>query len=163
MVFRKNTVAVPDSPAIAPDAILTCDEVKRENPVLGSSDQRTGEVRVPEELEAIETTHARVAFTFSVRPCVVGLTLPTLTVEAPAGANAATCIFTRGGTVTETVWVRLLDDPCCAMAGREIIAVPSTAASSVRRSPTIFRASSYREPWLSSGVICMKHNMPLAL
>ena len=90
MMFRKNTVAALDSLDIEPDAILTCDEVKVENPALGSSDQRTGELRIAEELEAIESTHARVAFTFSVRPCVVGLTLPTLMVEAADGANAAT-------------------------------------------------------------------------
>ena len=90
MMFRKNTVAALDSLDIEPDAILTCDEVKVENPALGPSDQRTGVFRVVEELEAIESTHARVALTFNERPCVVGLTLPTLTVEAAAGANAET-------------------------------------------------------------------------
>ncbi|HVT03891.1 MAG TPA: hypothetical protein VHL58_11025 [Thermoanaerobaculia bacterium] len=54
--------------------------------------------------------------------------------------------MTRGGTVTVTVWVRLLKDPRCATAAREIIALPITIASSVRRSLTIYRASSYHEP-----------------
>ena len=90
MMFRKNTVAAMDSPAIEPDAILTCDEVKFENPALGWSDQRAGVFPVAEELEAIDSTHARVALTFSERPCVDGLTLPTLAAEVAAGANAAT-------------------------------------------------------------------------
>ena len=90
MMFRKNTVAALDSPAIEPDAILTCDDVNVENPALGSSDQRTGVFRAVEELEAIESTHARVALTFTERPCVDGLMLPTLMAEAAEGANAAT-------------------------------------------------------------------------
>ena len=91
MMFRKNTVAALDSPAIEPDAILTCDEVNLENPALGSSDQRTGALCVVEELEPIESTHACVALTFRERPCVDGVTLPTLAAEVAEGAaNAAT-------------------------------------------------------------------------
>jgi hypothetical protein len=47
--------------------------------------------------------------------------------------------------VTETVCVRLLEDPRWATAPREIIALPITIASKERRSMTIYRASSYRD------------------
>jgi len=43
-----------------------------------------------EELEPIESTHACVALTFRERPCVDGVTLPTLAAEVAEGANAAT-------------------------------------------------------------------------
>src|SRR4030081_291936 len=129
MTFRKNTVAALGSPATAPEAILTLDEVSLENPVPGSSDQRTAPSS-EEELEPIESTHVPVALTFSDRPCVDGLTIAALAAEAEVGENDATCTFTRGGTVTVTVWVRLLEDPCWATAAREMIALPITIASS---------------------------------
>lgn len=136
MTSRKNTVAALESPASAPDAILTFDEVNFENPVPGSRDQRTG-LSSEEGLEPIESTHARVALTFSDRPCVDGLMLAALEAETEVGENDATCTFTRGGTVTVTVWVRLLEDSRWATAPREIIALPITIASSELRSLTI--------------------------
>jgi hypothetical protein len=48
--------------------------------------------------------------------------------------------LTLGGTVTVTVFVKL-ENACCALAGSEIIVIPSATAISVRRYPTIFRAS----------------------
>jgi hypothetical protein len=71
---------------------------------------------------------------------VDGVTLPTLRAEASAGENDATCTLTRGGTVTVTVWVRLLEDPRWATAAREIIALPITIASIERRSLTILQS-----------------------
>jgi hypothetical protein len=139
MTFRKNTFAGPESPDNEPDAILTFEEVSFENPEPGSSDQRTG-LSAEEGLEPIESTHACVPLTFSDSPCVDGLTLPTLRAEAGAGENDATCTLTRGGTVTVTVWVRLLEDPRWATAAREIIALPITIASIERRSLTILQS-----------------------
>jgi len=81
-VLRKNTVAALTSVEIAPDAILTFVAVNVENPELASCDQRTCEVRAEETPDPIESTHACVALTLSERPCVVGLMVPTLTVEA---------------------------------------------------------------------------------
>jgi hypothetical protein len=137
MTFRKNTVAALGSPATAPDAILTFDEVSLENPVPDSSDQRTAPSS-EEGFEPIESTHARVALTFSDRPCVDGLTLAAL--EAEVGENDATCTFTRGGTVTLTVWVRLLEDPSWATAAREMSALPITIASSESRIRAILQS-----------------------
>lgn len=132
---------------IAPDAILTCVEVNFEKPEVASSDQRTGWVRGPEEAsDPMERTQPCVALTFRERLCVDVLTLPTLIAGAADGTNAAICTLTLGGTVTVTVCRRLLDDPCCALAGRDIIAVPIEIAIRVRRSLTIDRASSCREP-----------------
>jgi hypothetical protein len=139
MTLRKNTVAALGSPATAPEAILTFDEVSLENPVPGSSDQRTAPSS-DEELEPIESTHVLVALTFSDRPCVDGLTIAALAAEAEVGENDATCTFTRGGTVTETVWVRLLEDPCWATAAREMIALPITIASSESRIRAILQS-----------------------
>jgi hypothetical protein len=145
-MLRKKTLAALWSPPMVPEAILTCDDVSFENPVPGSSDQRTVALGAEEGLEPMESTHACVALTFSDRPWVDGLTLPTLTADVNVGENEATCTFTRGGTVTVIVWVRLLEDPRWATAAREIIALPTTIASNERRSLTIYRASSYREP-----------------
>jgi hypothetical protein len=139
MTFRKNTVAALGSPATAPEAILTFDEVSLENPAPGSSDQRTAPSS-EDELEPIESTHVLVALTFSDRPCVDGLTLAALAAEAEVGENDATCTFTRGGTVTLTVWVRLLEDPCWATAAREMIALPITIASSESRIRAILQS-----------------------
>jgi len=139
MTFRKNTVAAPASTASAPDAILTFDEVSLENPVPDSSDQRTA-LSSEEGLEPIESTHVRVALTFSDRPCVDGFTLAALEAEAEVGDNDATCTLTRGGTVTLTVWVRLLEDPCWATAARETIALPITIASSESRIRAILQS-----------------------
>ena len=146
MMFRKNRVAALGSTASVPDAILTCEEVSFENPVPGSSDHRTFWFCCEEGLEPIESTHAWVALTFRDKPRVEEVAFPALTAEMEVGESGATCIFTRGGTVTLTVCVRLLEDPCCATAAREIIALPITIASKERRSLTIYRASSYREP-----------------
>jgi hypothetical protein len=110
MAFRKNTVAALESPACVPDA-MTRDEGSFENPVPGSSDHRTFAFSSEEGLEPMESTHARVALTFSDKPWVEGLTLLALTAEIEAGESEATCTFTRGGTVTVTVWVRLLEAP----------------------------------------------------
>jgi hypothetical protein len=145
-MFRKNKVAALGSTASVPDAILTWEEESFENPVPGSSDHRTFWFGCEEGLEPIESTHACVALTFSDKPCVEEVAFPALTAEMEVGENEATWTFTRGGTVTLTVCVRLLEDPCCATAGREIIALPITIASNEQRSPTIYRASSYREP-----------------
>jgi hypothetical protein len=149
--LRKNTVAALASVEVEPDAILTFVEFNVENPALASLDQRTCEAPTDETPDPIDSTHACVALTLSESPCVDALMFPTPATERAVVAKAPTWTFTLGGTVTLTMWVRLLDDPYCAAAGREIIAVPITAASSVRRSPTIFRASSYREPLLSGG------------
>ena len=109
MAFRKNTFAALASPVCVPDA-MTCDDVSFENPVPGSSDHRTFAFS-SEGLELIESTHARDALTFRDKPNVEGLTIPALTAEIEVGESEATCTFTRGGTVTETVWVRLLEAP----------------------------------------------------
>lgn len=140
MRFLKNTVAALESPACVPDATLTCDEVSFENPVPDSSDQRTFVFGSEEGLEPMERTHAWVALTFSDRPCVEGLRLPALIAETEVGENEATCTFTRGGTVTLTVCVRLLEDPRCATAPRENMALPIAITSSERRSLTILQS-----------------------
>lgn len=139
MTFRKNTFAPLESPASEPDAILTFEELSFEKPVPGSSDQRTA-LSAEEGLEPMESTHACVPLTFNDSPCVDGLTLPTLTAEAVGGENDATCTFTRGGTVTVTVWVRLLEDPRWASAAREIIVLPITIANTKWRSLTILQS-----------------------
>ncbi len=102
-MLRKKTLAALWSPPMVPEAILTCDEVSFENPVPGSSDQRTVALGAEEGLEPMESTHACVALTFSDRPCVEGLALSALTAEIEVGENEATCTLTRGGTVTVTV------------------------------------------------------------
>jgi hypothetical protein len=146
MTFRKNRVAALGSTASAPDAILTCEAVSFENPAPGSSDHRTFALCCEEGLDPMESTHACVALTFSDNPCAEEMVLPALAAETELGASEATCTFTRGGTVTLTVWVRLLEDPCWATAAREIIALPITIASKDRRSLSIYRASRYPEP-----------------
>lgn len=144
IAFLKNRVAAPGSTASVPDAILTCEEESFENPVPGSSDHRTFAFCCEEGLEPMVSTHACVALTFSDKPCGEGALLPALTAEMEAAENEATCTLTRGGTVTLTVWVRLLEDPRWASAAREISVLPITIASKERRSLTIYRASSYR-------------------
>ena len=159
-LFRKNTIASVDWVEIVPDATLTSLGDNAENPELGSSDQLTGELCVTEDaLEPTESTQPCVALTLSERPCVDELTLPTLM----DGLAEASCTFTRGGTVTITVWVRLLEEPCCASATREIIALAIATASIARRSETIYRASSHRENQLSGNVFWVRHNMYLPL
>jgi hypothetical protein len=49
----------------------------------------------------------------------------------------ATWTFTRGGTVTDTVWVRLTDDPIWARAGAETIAPLNTSPTTSPRIPAI--------------------------
>jgi hypothetical protein len=163
MTFRKNTVAALESPACVPDARLTCDEVSFENPVPDSSDQRTFVFASEEGLEPMERTHAWVALTFSDRPCVEGLRLPALTAETEVAENEATCTFTREGTVTLTVCVRLLVDPRCATAPLGNIALPIAITSSERRIPTIYRAPVTVSR--SSAIVYswVRHNMYLAL
>jgi hypothetical protein len=109
IALRKNTVAALASPAFVPDA-TTCDEVSFEKPVPASRDHRTFALRSDEELESMESTHARVELTLSDKPRVAGAIVP-LTAEVEIGEIDATCTLTRDGTVTLTVWVRLLDDP----------------------------------------------------
>jgi hypothetical protein len=109
MASRKNTVAALASPAFVPDA-TTCDEVSFEKPAPASRDHRTFAFRSAEELEPIESTQARVELTLSDKPRVAGAIVP-LTAEVEIGEIDATCTLTRGGTVTLTVWVRLLEDP----------------------------------------------------
>jgi hypothetical protein len=109
MAFRKNTFAELASPTCVPEA-TTCDDVSFENPVSGSSDHRTFAF-CSEGLELIESTQARDARTFRDKPCVEGLTPLALTAEIDVRESEATCTFTRGGTVTVTVCVRLLEDP----------------------------------------------------
>ena len=150
MTFRKNTVAALGSPASEPDAILICDEVSFENPVPASSDQRTIAFGCEEGFEPMESTHACVALTFSDRPWVDGLTLAAPTADVDTGEKEATCTFTRGGTVTVTVCMTLLEDPRWATAARESIALPIMIANSERRILTILQSSSYCEPKLSN-------------
>jgi hypothetical protein len=151
IALRKNTVAALASPAFAPDA-TTCEELSFEKPAPASRDHRTFAPRSDEELDPMESTHARVELTLSDNPRVAGAIVP-LTAEVAVGDIDATCTLTRDGTVTLTVWVRLLEDPRCATAAREIIALPITIASSESRSLSIYRASSYREPQLSDSLI----------
>jgi hypothetical protein len=66
--LRKNTIADPGSTANLPDAILVCAEVSFENPVPGSSDQRTFAFGADDGLAPIDSTHACVALTFSDTP-----------------------------------------------------------------------------------------------
>jgi hypothetical protein len=94
-----------------PDAILTFEEVSLANPLPDSSDQRTDEFRSEDGFDPIESTHACVALTFNERPWVDGARLPASTAEVDVRASEATCTFTRGGTVTLTVCVRLLEAP----------------------------------------------------
>ena len=140
MTFLKNTVAALESPACVPDARLTWDEVSFENPVPDSSDQRTFVFGSEAGLEPMERTHGWVALTFSDRPCVEGLRLPAPTAKTEVGENEATCTFTRGGTVTLTVCVRLLEDPRCATAPLGNMALPIAITSSERRSLTILQS-----------------------
>jgi hypothetical protein len=142
IALRKNTVDVPGFAAREPDATLTCEDVSFENPAPDWSDHRTFEFGSDDEFEPIDSTHACVAFTFSERPWVDAPAFVALTAEAEADEKAATFTFTRGGTVTYTVCVRLVEDPACATAPREISALPTTIASN-ERSMTIYRASKY--------------------
>jgi hypothetical protein len=140
-VFRKNTVAIVGPVEITPDAMLTWFDVNVENPEPDPSDQRTGALRLTEELlDPTESTHARVALTLSERPWADAFAVPAVIAGAADVATAATCTFTRGGTVTVTMWVRLLEDPRCAMAARDIIALPTTSTRSVRRNQTILQS-----------------------
>jgi len=138
--LRKNTIAALGSAARAPDAILTCDAVSFENPAPGSSDHSTFEFKTEDGFEPIESTHACEPLTFRERAGVDGPTVTGKTVEE----GDATSTFRRGGTVTNTVCVRLLKDGRWAGATREIIALPTTIASNERRNLTINRASSHR-------------------
>jgi hypothetical protein len=56
------------STANVPDAILVWADVRRENPVPGSSDHRTFAFGAEDGVEPMESTHAWVALTFSETP-----------------------------------------------------------------------------------------------
>jgi hypothetical protein len=92
-----------------------------------------------ESFDPIERIHDCVALTVIERaPAEVAELLT-------AGATAPTWTFTRGGTVTVTVCVRLTDDACWPSTGSAKITLPSTNPVQVRRNAAIDRASSYRE------------------
>jgi hypothetical protein len=110
------------------------------------------------EADAIVSVQAWLAFTLTESPCVDEFKLPTLTAGAEEESDPI-WTFTLGGTVTLTVWVRLAD-PFCAVAMLETSSVAHAAATIVRPSPTISRAS--REP-VETQVIFYRRNMHLAL
>jgi hypothetical protein len=137
--LRKYTPAAAGWLERLPDAITASDD-NLEKPAAESSDQRILEAAAEEvRADPIERIQVRVALTVRATPRVGSFALLT---ERSVGAaeSAAISTLTLGGTVTVTVWVRL-EDACCALAGSEIIVIPNATAISVRRYPTIFRAS----------------------
>jgi hypothetical protein len=137
--LRKYTPAAAGWLERLPDAITASDD-NRENPAAESSDQRILEFVAEEvRVDPIERIQVRVALTVRATPWLGSFAPPTES-SVDVAASAATCTLTLGGTVTVTVCERL-EDAGCALAGSEIIVIPSATAISVRRCPTIFRAS----------------------
>jgi hypothetical protein len=159
--FRKNSCADFGCGENEPAAMLTSGPESAVYPEVAPRDQRTRVLELPLPPEPIERTHARVAFTLREIAWVVAFaelarmaTLDTVT--------GATCTFTRGGTVTLTVWVRLAED--WAATGCATIAIAAARAFRVRWIRTIFGASNDAEQFtLSSLVIFYGHNMRPAL
>jgi hypothetical protein len=105
--LRKNTVAAIGPLDDAPDATLTSVDVSAEKPEPESRDQPIAE---RPRAEPTDRTHARDPLTLSERPWAEAFALVRLTAGALDDAIVPTCTLTRDGTVTETVWTRLLDD-----------------------------------------------------
>ena len=110
------------------------------------------------DVEPIERTHARFASTVTDNPAVFGWAGDTLAGAELENARFATWTFTRGGTVTETVCVRLTAPLDWAPAGSAMIALPITSPATMPRSPVIFRVSSFERQItdlvIDRGTIC---------
>src|SRR3954468_21076197 len=129
--YKVAFAAICDSP---PDAIVDPAGAISAKPAVPLVDHWTRE-----SFDPIERIHDCVALTLIERA-------PTEVAElATAGATAPTWTFTRGGTVTVTVCVRLTDDACWPSTGSAKITLPSTNPVQVRRNTAIDRVSSYRE------------------
>src|SRR5207248_335576 len=126
---------------IAPLATVAFPVVTATNPELPSSDHWCCD---PATTEAIESVQAWVALMFTASPFIESSREEVLVALDGTDATAAIWTFTRGGTVTVTVCVRLTEEPCCARAGTAMAAVPSASATIAYPSRAIYRVSARR-------------------
>jgi hypothetical protein len=82
------------------------------------------------EAEVIDITHALEALTVMASPLAFDGVVDIFTAVGEEAERLATWTFTRDGTVTVTMCVRLADD--CAAAGSDTIALANTSPVKMR-------------------------------